>query len=57
LYKSCTTFHCLPHPGGWFDQDAFLVAGLEAVIDAVDVKEKMEADRQKPPKSSAPRRT
>ena len=28
----CEALHCLPKPGGLFDQDAYMVMGLQAML-------------------------
>jgi hypothetical protein len=38
LYNFCKTFHVLPKPGGLFEQDAYHMELLDAVISAVGKK-------------------
>lgn len=38
----CETLHCLPRPGGLFDQDAYLVLGMQAVLVARNEKQEQE---------------
>jgi hypothetical protein len=39
LVNVCEQMHCLPLPGGLFDQDSFFVYGMDIVVEAKKIKE------------------
>ena len=48
LYRMCSEFHCLPGPGGLFDQDSYVVYGLQAISMAVAEREKKDSAPKSP---------
>lgn len=47
LYNFCKTFHVLPGPGGLFEQDAYYMELLDAVIGAVNKKTERDINESK----------
>jgi len=43
----CEHLHCLPQPGGLFDQDSFFVYGMDMVVEAKRIKELEEQHRNR----------
>lgn len=43
----CRTFHCLPGPGGLFQQDPYLMDGMGFVLEAMNEREEHEANKKK----------
>jgi hypothetical protein len=39
----CQHLHVLPEPGGLLDQDSFLIAGMDMVVDAQATKRQLDA--------------
>jgi hypothetical protein len=38
----CEHLHCLPSPGGLYDQDCLLVAGMDLVVAAQETRRQIE---------------
>lgn len=41
----CETYHSLPGPGGIFDQDSYIIYGLQAVQEGIAVKHDKETNK------------
>ena len=41
----CQTLHCLPGPGGLFDQHPYLIEGMKLILMAQNEKAEMESNR------------
>lgn len=55
LHRLCKEYNHLPGSGGILDQDSYLMWGLQGVIEAIDIRQKMEEDQQKAKAAHAPR--
>jgi hypothetical protein len=41
----CKQLHCLPGPGGLFQQDPYLIDGISLVLDALNERQEKEQQR------------
>lgn len=53
LHRMCNDYHCLPGPGGLFDQDCYIIYGLQAITIALNELEKKESQKSNSPKFSS----
>lgn len=54
LHNMCQTYNALPGPGGIFDQDAYVIYGLQAISMAISEKEKKDSAPKSPSFTGGP---